>query len=114
MSASPKMKFHYCPDQNKDELEVFEMEDDFLISFTDFYDAILKRPVMGKSLGFIPYRKPFLTEDELKQALLNMKKRAGLPEVLVQDEPVLEHRPIPNSTSAPTFFQRLASFFRKQ
>ena len=51
------MYFHYKV-PNRNELEVFEMEDDFLISFNDFANDIGQRPYLGKSIGFISYKLP--------------------------------------------------------
>lgn len=70
------MYFHYkVPD--KDELEVFEMDNDFLISFKDFAKDIGKRPYMGKSIGFMPYKIPQLKRKELYLRLKEMKESAG-------------------------------------
>jgi hypothetical protein len=75
-SAGAQMYFHYkVPD--KDELEVFEMEDSFLISFKDFVNDIGKRPYLGKSIGFIPYKLPQLRGEELYSKLKEMKEGAG-------------------------------------
>lgn len=75
-SAGAQMYFHYkVPD--KDELEVFEMDDSFLISFKDFVNDIGKRPYLGKSIGFIPYKLPQLQGNELYAKLKEMKEGAG-------------------------------------
>lgn len=75
-SAGAQMYFHYrVPD--KDELEVFEMNDDFLISFKDFGNDIGKRPYLGKSIGFMPYKFPMLTREEVSATIYQMKTGAG-------------------------------------
>ncbi len=75
-SEGAQMYFHYkVPD--KDELEVFEMDDDFLISFKDFMNDIGKRPYLGKSIGLIPYRLPQLHGTDLYEKLKEMKTKAG-------------------------------------
>ena len=75
-SAGAQMYFHYkTPD--KDELEVFEMPDDFLIRFEDFANDIGNRPYLGKSVGFKPYTLPRLKGIELAQKISHMKKIAG-------------------------------------
>jgi hypothetical protein len=56
-SKGAQMYFHYKV-PNRNELEVFEMEDDFLISFNDFANDIGQRPYLGKSIGFISYKLP--------------------------------------------------------
>lgn len=75
-SEGAQMYFHYkVPDKN--ELEVFEMDDDFLISFKDFANDIGKRPYLGKSIGTLPYKLPQLGGQELYAKLKEMKERAG-------------------------------------
>jgi hypothetical protein len=75
-SDGAQMYFHYkVPD--KDELEVFEMDDDFLISFKDFANDIGKRPYLGKSIGFVPYKLPKLSKEILYEKIKEMKSMAG-------------------------------------
>ena len=75
-SKGAQMYFHYkVPDKN--ELEIFEMDDDFLISFKDFGNDIGKRPYLGKSVGFENYELPKLNREELHLKLEKMKKMAG-------------------------------------
>jgi hypothetical protein len=75
-SEAAQMYFHYkVPD--KDELEVFKMNDDFLISFKDFMNDIGKRPYLGESVGFIPYKLPHFASDVLHEKLKEMKNKAG-------------------------------------
>ena len=70
------MHFHYkVPDKN--ELEVFEMNDDFLISFNDFANDIRKRPYLGKSVGLVPCQHPALSRDELELKIKAMKKSSS-------------------------------------
>lgn len=75
-SKDAQMYFHYKVPE-KDELEVFEMNDDFLISFNDFANDIGKRPYLGKSIGFMPYKLPQLNGNELYAKLKEMKVKAG-------------------------------------
>jgi len=73
-----QMIFHF-KDPNKPEniLEKFEMDDDFFIHFENFFEDIYKRPVNGKSVGFIEYEVPNLVGDELTELLKEMKQKAG-------------------------------------
>jgi len=75
-SEGSQMYFHYKVPE-KEELEVFEMEDDFLISFKDFKNDIGKRPYLGKSIGFIKYKLPQLERQDLVSKLKEMKEGAG-------------------------------------
>ncbi len=70
-SKDAQMYFHYkVPDKN--ELEVFAMNDDFLIRFENFYQDIAQRPYLGKSMGFIPYKLPVLSREELRLKINEM------------------------------------------
>ncbi|MBS1618556.1 MAG: phytanoyl-CoA dioxygenase family protein [Bacteroidetes bacterium] len=75
-SGGAQMHFHYrIPGQNQ--LEVFEMDDDFLISFRDFATDIGQRPYLGRSVGTIPYTLPQPAAAELGALLAHMKVSAG-------------------------------------
>jgi len=90
-SEGAQMYFHYkVPDKN--ELEVFEMDDDFLISFKDFANDIGKRPYLGKSIGTLPYKLPQLSGQELYAKLKEMKEGAGFEMTPLE---------VPTSTNAP-------------
>jgi len=75
-SAGAQMVFHYkVPDKN--ELEVFEMEDDFLIRFNDFARDISQRPYLGKSISTKRYQLPQPERKELLSLIRQMKRKAG-------------------------------------
>lgn len=77
-SKASQMYFHYkVPDRN--ELEVFKMDDDFLISFNNFFEDIQKRPYLGESVGFIPYQSPVLDLKTLHQTIEKVTAEAGFP-----------------------------------
>ncbi len=73
-----QMIFHYKDtERNDNQIEKFEMDDDFFIQFEDFFKDIYKRPTVGTSLGFIEYEVPMLKGEELKNRLRKMKTDAG-------------------------------------
>jgi hypothetical protein len=75
-SKGAKMYFHYkVPD--KDELEVFKMDDDFLISFNNFFEDIRQRPYLGESIGFKPYKSPILDLKALHKIIQRATTEAG-------------------------------------
>lgn len=77
-SKNAQMHFHYkIPD--KDELEIFEEDDEFLIRFDNFMEDIGKRPKLGKSIGFKPYKLPEYTREELINLIGKLKVDAGFP-----------------------------------
>lgn len=71
-----QMYFHYKVPE-KDELEVFAMDDDFLISFKDFAKDIGQRPYLGKSVGFKPYSSPQLEKTQLLDTIEKTTREAG-------------------------------------
>lgn len=95
-SEGAQMYFHYKV-PGKDELEVFEMDDDFLISFKDFANDIGKRPYLGKSIGCMNYTFPLLTRAEVMSKIKAMKLAAGF---VTENKPVL------------TSFKKLLAKFR--
>lgn len=73
-----QMIFYYKENQRTDnQIEKFEMDDDFFIHFDDFFKDIYNRPHVGKSVGFMEYEVPMLTGDSLNQLLRKMKTDAG-------------------------------------
>jgi len=106
-SAGAQMYFHYR-EPDREELEVREMDDDFLIRFENFSQAIMQRPAMGTPVGHIPYVSPILEREQLKEKLREMKKGAGF-EMNAVDEAVAETERTPER---PSFLRRLVSFFR--
>lgn len=77
-SAHAQMYFHYkVPEKN--ELEVFAMDDDFLISFRDFATDIHQRPYLGKSVGYKLYQSPVLSRNDLISTIENITQNAGFP-----------------------------------
>lgn len=70
-TAGAPMRFHYETEPGK--LEVFAMEDDFLLRFEDFHADIFQRPKFGESLGLID----FVQENPGPEAILKMINAAG-------------------------------------
>lgn len=63
LNADAPMRFHH---QHKPgELEIFAMEDDFLLRFRDFHTAIYERPSFGEVIGTMKYSHPNKTEAEI-------------------------------------------------
>lgn len=96
-----QMYFHYKDKERQDnKIEKFEMEDEFLIHFEDFFKAIFSRPTVGKSVGFIDYEVPMLERDELETLIKKMKTDAGFEfkEIAREPEPepvvVEQHEPV--------------------
>lgn len=73
-----QMVFHFKdPARTDNQIEKFEMDDDFFIQFDDFFEDIYKRPQVGKSIGFIDYEVPILNAEELERQIRKMKQDAG-------------------------------------
>ena len=65
------------PQKNNNQIEKFEMDDDFFIHFENFFEDIYKRPTVGKSIGFIEYEVPMLKGEALEKVVKAMKEKAG-------------------------------------
>lgn len=104
-SEGAQMYFHYkVPD--KDELEIFEVPDNFFISFKNFVEDMHKRPYWGKSVGVMPYKLPQFRGEALKGKLREMKTSAGFS--FKSTEQKQEQLAVPPKT----FLQRLSSLFQ--
>lgn len=107
-SGGAQMYFHY-KEPDREELEVREMNDDFLIRFENFYEAIMQRPVQGSPIAPIPYVSPILEREQLKEKLCEMKEGAGfemnLPMVADQDSGALQ-------SAKRSVFSKLLDVFR--
>lgn len=68
ISQKAPLKFHYW-DKERSQIEEFAQEDDFLLRWENFMDAIYKRPLMGTSKQFFDYSIPKWTEHDLNQLI---------------------------------------------
>jgi hypothetical protein len=102
-SKDAPMRFHYkAPAQSDNQLEVFEMPEDFLISFDDFYKDIFERPKLGHSIGFVNYASPVLPREEVVNLISNLKAGTGF-EKKKSNEVVSQPK---------SFFKRLVEVFQ--
>ncbi|MCF8256214.1 MAG: phytanoyl-CoA dioxygenase family protein [Flavobacteriales bacterium] len=108
-SAGAQMYFHYR-EPDREELEVREMDDDFLIRFENFSEAIMQRPAMGRPIGHIPYVSPILEREELRKKLREMKEGAGFAMNGPMEDDAVETNFAPPVARA-SFLKRLTSFF---
>lgn len=83
-TATAPMRFHYACGEG--ELEVFAMEDDFLLRFEDFHQDIYARPQFGESLGRVKYAPPHLSREALIE-MLTRHKPADNVAPMTQTEP---------------------------
>ncbi len=68
ISQKAPLKFHYW-DKEKNQIEEFQQEDDFLLRWENFMEAIYKRPLMGISERFFDYSIPKWNEQELNRLI---------------------------------------------
>lgn len=97
-----QMIFHFKePNSVGNQIEKFEMDDDFFIHFENFFEDIYKRPSVGKSVGFIDYEVPMLSGVPLNDLIKKMKTDAGFiyfePEVISEEK--LEEVTVPSKKS---------------
>lgn len=75
ISKNAPLKFHFW-DKDRNQIEEFSQNDDFLLRFENFMEAIYQRPKMGKSEQFFDYQIPQMNEFELNN-LLGKPNRSG-------------------------------------
>jgi hypothetical protein len=51
----------------KNEIELFDQEDDFMVNFQNFGHDIFSRPSIGRSIGFVPFDFPKITPELLQK-----------------------------------------------
>jgi hypothetical protein len=52
---------------NKNEVEIFAQEPDFMVNFQNFGHDIFNRPSIGRSIGFVPFNFPKITSELLQK-----------------------------------------------
>lgn len=67
--GAPMQFFYYDKAAKKAELDVYEMDENFLIMFDDFGKDIFLPPKHGKKVKTIPYQLPNLTKEEMVKLL---------------------------------------------
>lgn len=71
LSAAAQMEFYYQKESGQ--LEVLAMEDDFLLRFENFHEAIFQRPNFGESRGVVPYAHPDIPREEVLAYLRGLR-----------------------------------------
>lgn len=71
LSAAASMEFYYQSEPGT--LEVIDMEDDFLLRFEDFHEAIFKRPVFGKQRETVAYQHPDIPREQIMTYLKGLR-----------------------------------------
>lgn len=77
-SKDEPMHFYYKNPEKDNQLDVFTMDEDFLIRFDDFANDIFEKPKHGKYVKTIDYTLPQPSGEELKLLLKSFKQKAGL------------------------------------
>jgi hypothetical protein len=75
----PMVFYYKDPDKPEDVLECYRQQDDFLISFQNFFEDIRKRPHLGEYLGETAYALPRFEGQQLADLLDKMYASAGWP-----------------------------------
>lgn len=107
-SAGQPMTFHYNNPEHPNELEVFRMPEDFLISFENFYSDIMLRPKMGEAIGFKPYQQTAYNRTQVQQLVNDMRQKAGFAPINFEPAP----QPISVEPKKKGILERLATVFR--
>ena len=70
-SSEAPLRFYYWNKTLPNKLELFKQNDDFLLRFEQFHEAIFQRPVQGKSNGLIDYNPRAISRDKMDELLNN-------------------------------------------
>ncbi len=71
LSAEAKMEFNYQTEPG--EVDIYQMEDDFLLRWENFHEAIFKRPAFGTVVRHEQYQHPEIPEAEVLQFLRGIR-----------------------------------------
>jgi len=111
MSAGATMEFNYQTAPGA--VDIYAMEDDFLLQWENFHQAIFERPKFGKVVRQETYEHPAIKEWEVL-AFLRSMRAVPLPREAVADATQVEAPlNIGTSQSSPSrsLWQRLKGFF---
>lgn len=64
-SKGAPMTFHYWNKEEPGQVEVFRQEDDFLLRWANFHEAIFKRPEFGTPIGKTDFQFPAASDEEV-------------------------------------------------
>jgi len=96
------MLFYYWDKDKPNEIEQFNMEEDFLLRFEDFHSSIFKRPTIGTSAGTQPFTNKKPGQEEAERLFGNKPGQAAVETAM-----------LPASTPAKKgFIQKLFSWSR--
>lgn len=74
------MKFYFLnPEKGNAKLDVYAMDEDFLIKFEDFGKDIFEVPKHGRYVETIDYTLPQPEREKLEKLILGFREKAGLP-----------------------------------
>lgn len=78
-SDDAPMSFYYKDKENPEKpIEVFSMDDDFLLRFENFMVDIMRRPDFGESRGTIDFEVEILEREALAKEIRRLKMDAGI------------------------------------
>lgn len=77
-SKGAPMRFHFFDQKSgTTDVEIYDMPEDFLIDFDNFYTDIFERPKKGVGKGFVNFPMPVLSREQLSETISRMKAAAG-------------------------------------
>lgn len=76
--GAPMQFFYKDKDPNHHELDVYKMDEDFLIRFDNFGKDIFEPPKHGEKVGKIAYQLPQPEKEALNKLIKDFKQKAGI------------------------------------
>lgn len=99
LSAEAHMEFNYQTEAG--EVDIYQMEDDFLLRWEDFHEAIFKRPIFGEVVRHEQYQHPDIPREAIMSYLKDLQP-AEAPQAANGSD---------SQAEKPGFFQRLKRIF---
>lgn len=75
--GEPMHFYYFDKNRGKNELDLYQMEEDFLIRFDDFAKDIFEKPKNGKFVKTIEYTLPDPSKEELEKLISSFLQKAG-------------------------------------
>lgn len=73
----PMHFYYFNKDKHKDQLDVYAMDENFLIMFDNFAKDIFEEPKNGSYVKTIPYKMPQPSKEELNKLIFDFQHKSG-------------------------------------
>ena len=100
LSAGAKMEFNYQTAPG--EVDIYQMEDDFLLQWENFHEAIFKRPTFGEVVRQEQYAHPKVPREEFLSYLTGLQEGAKNAQIAAIANYMDMHGMVPGASTTAT------------